>query len=463
MQTIVCQTAESFSPDLPIQAQSLQKPRESDGPKESDFLSMLNESVKKEAASKESEPAKESGRAEESETLAKSGEAESEARGQEKVQEGEKVVEKVVEKAEPKKLAKKESARESEAVKVDAYINGALNAAEGKQAVKKNGAKTEKNGVQKIAAKSEEKKIDPRQLDFLKKISGKASENEGEGLKEFVSKAAKDPKELSFPAESLLFGQKVVRDESDFTYVQERGGQPKAEAGSKISELKKNSKKPLIQVTDLRTKAEAAAQKESAKAPKKNFAVTLKETGKASVQMTLDLNSQAQKNILSLDSQSAASDGSTFQAMLKNQITQNAGDFVKAANIVLRDGNQGQIDMILHPEELGNVRISMEVRGKEIIGHVTVASREAMEAFEQSSQALKNSFLQSGFESASFDVSFAGSQMQFAQQNASGQNDESRAMQGRKIYGEFAQESLTSLDDVSDTFIDDDVSVNIVA
>ncbi|MBQ6029556.1 MAG: flagellar hook-length control protein FliK, partial [Treponema sp.] len=161
--------------------------------------------------------------------------------------------------------------------------------------------------------------------------------------------------------------------------------------------------------------------------------------------------------------QSAASDGSTFQAMLKNQITQNAGDFVKAANIVLRDGNQGQIDMILHPEELGNVRISMEVRGKEIIGHVTVASREAMEAFEQSSQALKNSFLQSGFESASFDVSFAGSQMQFAQQNASGQNDESRAMQGRKIYGEFAQESLTSLDDVSDTFIDDDVSVNIVA
>jgi hypothetical protein len=53
--------------------------------------------------------------------------------------------------------------------------------------------------------------------------------------------------------------------------------------------------------------------------------------------------------------------------------------------------------------------------------------------------------------------------MQFAQQNASGQNDESRAMQGRKIYGEFAQESLTSLDDVSDTFIDDDVSVNIVA
>ena len=179
--------------------------------------------------------------------------------------------------------------------------------------------------------------------------------------------------------------------------------------------------------------------------------------------MTLDLNDQAQKNILSLDSQSAASDGSTFQAMLKNQITQNAGDFVKAANIVLRDNDQGQINLILHPEELGNVKISMEVHGKEIVGHITVSSREAMEAFGQSADALKNSFLQSGFENAKFDVSFAGSQMQFAQGNASGQEDNGRAQQGRKIYGDFTQESLTSVSEISDNFIDGDVSVNIVA
>ena len=189
---------------------------------------------------------------------------------------------------------------------------------------------------------------------------------------------------------------------------------------------------------------------------------TVKQTEKGAVQMTLDLNDQAQKNILSLDSQSAASDGSTFQAMLKNQITQNAGDFVKAANIVLRDNNQGQINLILHPEELGNVKISMEVHGKEIVGHITVSSREAMEAFGQSADALKNSFLQSGFENAKFDVSFAGSQMNFAQGNA-GQDDNGRAQQGRKIYGDFTQESLTSVSEISDNFFDDDVSVNIVA
>ena len=148
--------------------------------------------------------------------------------------------------------------------------------------------------------------------------------------------------------------------------------------------------------------------------------------------------------------------------MLKNQIAQNAGDFVKAANIVLRDNDQGQINLILHPEGLGNVKITMEMNGKALVGHITVQSREAMEAFGQSADALKQAFVQSGFEDASFDVSFAGSQMQFAQSQAQ-EDAQGRAQQGRKIYGEFTQESLTSSVEISDNFIDDDVSVNVVA
>ena len=458
MQTIVCQTDQAFSPELAPQPQSLQRTRQDDAPRESDFLSMLNQSmseregqdaqpVKEEQPAKEAEPAK---AAQEEPKTAKAEDA------QKSVQESGN------EKGRDERIEK--TAKKEEPAKVDAFIQGALVARGQKKPEVKAEAKTESNSI--VEQKSGQKKIDPKQLEFLRQISQKASEKESQGLEDFAKQSqegAKNAAELSFPAESLLAGQKVVRDAPDFTYAQEDCAQSKEAAGSKVSELKKNSKKPVIQVTDLRTKVEAAVQKEGAKDIKKNFVTTVKQTEKGAVQMTLDLNDQAQKNILSLDSQSAASDGSTFQAMLKNQITQNAGDFVKAANIVLRDNDQGQINLILHPEELGNVKISMEVHGKEIVGHITVSSREAMEAFGQSADALKNSFLQSGFENAKFDVSFAGSQMQFAQGNASGQEDNGRAQQGRKIYGDFTQESLTSVSEISDNFIDDDVSVNIVA
>ncbi len=455
MQTIVCQTDQVFSPELAPQPQSLQRTRQDDAPRESDFLSMLNQSLRE----REEEPADSAEPVKEAEP-AKAAQEEPQTAKAEDAQKS--VQESGNEKGRDERIEK--TAKKEEPAKVDAFIQGALVAREQKKPEVKAEAKTESNS--KVEQKSGQKKIDPKQLEFLRQISQKASEKESQGLEDFAKQSqegAKNAAELSFPAESLLAGQKVVRDAPDFTYAQEDGAQSKEAAGSKVSELKKNSKKPVIQVTDLRTKVEAAAQKETVKEAKKNFVATVKETEKGAVQMTLDLNDQAQKNILSLDSQSAASDGSTFQAMLKNQITQNAGDFVKAANIVLRDNDQGQINLILHPEELGNVKISMEVHGKEIVGHITVSSREAMEAFGQSADALKNSFLQSGFENAKFDVSFAGSQMQFAQGNASGQNDDGRAQQGRKIYGDFTQESLTSVSEISDNFIDDDVSVNIVA
>ena len=454
MQTIVCQTAESFSPELAQQVQPVQQPHDGEKVRESDFLSMLNESLRKEEPVKQSEPA------EESPKVSKADDFRENVGTEDKVQEKEaaKESENLSQKDEPKKLAKKEEPQEDQSPKIDAYIQGALETKPAKKAVSKSEDKnSEKAGV---------KKIDPKQLEFLRKISEKPEAQESEGLKKFVSEAAQGEKELSFPAESLLAGQKVVQDAPGYFYAEteavrvEKSDDPKI-SGVKI-DPKKNGKKPLIQVTDLRTKVDPAAQKEASKDFKKNFVTSVKETEKGVVQMTMDLNSQAQKNILSLDSQSAASDGSTFQAMLKNQITQNASDFVKAANIVLRDNDKGSINLILHPEGLGNVKITMEVSGKALIGHITVNSREAMEAFGQSADALKNSFLQSGFEDATFDVSFAGSQMQFAQGQAQ-EGADGKAAHGRKFYGEFTQESLTSVSDISDNFIDDDVSVNIVA
>ena len=77
------------------------------------------------------------------------------------------------------------------------------------------------------------------------------------------------------------------------------------------------------------------------------------------------------------------------------------------------------------------------------MGHIVVASREAFNAFGDGADVLRNAFIQSGFEDAKFDVSFAGSEMQFAQQNRGGQDDDSSMRQGKKIYGEFVEENIS--------------------
>ena len=92
---------------------------------------------------------------------------------------------------------------------------------------------------------------------------------------------------------------------------------------------------------------------------------------------------------------------------------------------------------------MGNVKIGLELSGKIVTGHIVVASREAFNAFGDGADVLRNAFIQSGFEDARFDVSFAGSEMQFARQNHGGQDDDSSKRQGRKIYGDFVEENIS--------------------
>ena len=134
--------------------------------------------------------------------------------------------------------------------------------------------------------------------------------------------------------------------------------------------------------------------------------------------MNLTQNAQhaVEQNIISADAQTASADGSVFQQMLTQQIQANAPDFVKAGTIVLRDNNQGVINMNLKPEALGNVKISLELSDKIITGSITVSSKEAYEAFKQNLELLKATFEQQGFESAAFNLNLASdSSSAFAQ------------------------------------------------
>ena len=194
----------------------------------------------------------------------------------------------------------------------------------------------------------------------------------------------------------------------------------------KTAEIKKD-KKTLFTVTDLRTDIQSETVKSAKLEDSTELKVSMESHTDTADENTLDmtltagdklLTNNAMTDIASLSNQTAAADGSTFQQMLNQSIQQNAGEFVKAGNIVLKDNNEGTINMKLRPESLGNVKINLELTDKTLTGQITVASKEVLEAFKQNLDTLKEAFLQNGFENATFNLDLAeNSNNGFLEQN----------------------------------------------
>lgn len=201
------------------------------------------------------------------------------------------------------------------------------------------------------------------------------------------------PEELK-DLKNLESGEKSFEN-SNFSFENHNEKKSKNESNSKIT------------VKDLRTEiSEELNLSENSEVKVTDVKV---ENNHPSVTMELVQNAQnVQNNVLSLDSQTASSNGSNFQAMLNNQIQANIPEFVKTGSIILKDNNQGNINLILNPEELGNVKINLALDGKSISGQITVVSKEALEVFKDNAETLREAFIKSGFENASIDISFAG-------------------------------------------------------
>lgn len=160
--------------------------------------------------------------------------------------------------------------------------------------------------------------------------------------------------------------------------------------------------------------------------------------------LTMDLVNHAQQNITASSGQTAAAAGSDFQSMLSNAIQQNAPEFVKAGSIVLKDNNQGTINLVLHPESLGNVKISLSLSDKVIAGQITVQSQEAYDAFKESIDSIKQAFAQNGFETAGFNLNFAGNS-NFAGNGQSGQQQQmDSSYRAGRTYGDYASAGSSS-------------------
>ena len=84
-------------------------------------------------------------------------------------------------------------------------------------------------------------------------------------------------------------------------------------------------------------------------------------------------------------------------------------DIVRSARLVVRGNESGEIRLNLKPENLGSVRISLQMQEGHIAGRIIVENASVREVFEQNLASLIRAFQESGMETGSLDVTVAHS------------------------------------------------------
>ena len=213
-----------------------------------------------------------------------------------------------------------------------------------------------------------------------------------------------------------------------------------------------------ISVIDMRTEQvaeqianpeDSAVTKEGAK--KSDFVKTVEydSNGNATISLSLKGENQA------IDNGVVQTSNQDFSSMLSREIASSANDLVKTGSIILKDNNAGTINLILNPEELGSVKIKLEISDNQITGKILVASKEAYDAFNQNLNLLKNAFIDSGFSAGGFDLAFTGSNQQGGFEQNGNQNSPSdsgvnyKAGVYEQAVAEVVPESTTSTSTVN--------------
>lgn len=229
---------------------------------------------------------------------------------------------------------------------------------------------------------------------------------------------------------SILTGKTELTEKTDIQNVSVLSQDVSVEVTNefaKTESVKTEKKQPVISVIDERTVTSEGKEQG-------NFVTSITQTGDNSAQMSMNLAPNAQQNI-QFDGivNQAATQKTDFSSMLSSEIQNNAYEFVKAGSMVLKDNKSGTINLILHPDELGSVKIQLELSDKLIAGKIVVATKEAYEAFNSSLNSLKEAFNASGFESSNFDLSWSGKE-------SSSNQDETK-----NSYGFYYEKNLTEV------------------
>ncbi|HZK20172.1 MAG TPA: flagellar hook-length control protein FliK [Treponemataceae bacterium] len=249
--------------------------------------------------------------------------------------------------------------------------------------------------------------------------------------------------------EALLFSQTNTQNEQN----RENANVTNAEVFiANDSDVQKSKTKklgadePLIKVIDERTtvtQLEKSAEKRTG---------TIKSDSNKNVQMTLDLagRNTPQNNVQG----QVLADGATknnFSQMLSEHLQKNTQEFVKAGTIALKDNDTGTIDLLLNPNDLGNVKIKLEISDNILKGKIIVATKEAYNAFQESLSSLKQAFNASGFDTSSFDLAWTGSD---ASQSFAGNSEKEQS--NKNPFAPYYEEGLADLEE----FVESELSYN---
>ena len=83
-------------------------------------------------------------------------------------------------------------------------------------------------------------------------------------------------------------------------------------------------------------------------------------------------------------------------------------ELVRHAGIILRDGGEGEIRLVLRPENLGSVRIRLQLGESSLEGRIVVDNRDVKELLDANLEQLKTALRQEGYASANIDVTVSG-------------------------------------------------------
>lgn len=244
---------------------------------------------------------------------------------------------------------------------------------------------------------------------------------DSENLKNAGKKKSSLFNETASKEAGILFSiQQLNKDAVQAKLNKKEQTEKNAEAIGENGKTKRSAQKqsrPVISVEDLRSGQSAAANASVHEAGSRQRVET-----DNSVDMVIDFRGKTQTAAQGGETVFTFSSGTqgetqktpqSFSAMLAQEIRKSSADFVQAGKIVLRDNNAGEIRLQLRPENLGAVKIKLELSGgKKVIGTVTVETKDAFEAFEENLDSLAQEFKQNGFETADFNLSWSGSSPQ---------------------------------------------------
>ena len=83
---------------------------------------------------------------------------------------------------------------------------------------------------------------------------------------------------------------------------------------------------------------------------------------------------------------------------------QGSLEILREAKILVKDGQSGEIKLVLRPQELGTVKINLILENKHIVGKIFVDNNIVKEALQTAFGDLKEIFAEQGMELGALDV-----------------------------------------------------------